>query len=416
VSNALGIAAVTAVLKDMLNNRVIGATTGEVDVTARSPDKIKTDGSEKTQLNLFLYQVTPNAGWRNVGQPSVGSDGASRLSNPPLALDLHYMLTAYSNEDLKAEVLLGYAMQAMHETPVLTRRMIRDHFVPVGVPPPPFKSLVAAELADQVELIKISLQSLSAEEISKLWTAFGAHYRPTAAYQATVVLIEGRRPTKVALPVQKRFLYARTLREPVIDILQSEAGPEKPIIPTSKLVLLGRRLVGDDTEVLVSGIKTTIDPAATDTRLVADLPAGLRAGVQAVQVKHRFPLGDPPAKSYRGFESNVAPFVLRPTFASLTLKPKPTPGGTTAYKGEASFIVTPPVGHAQRIMLMLNSKTTTPAAYAYAFLASPRSGDADPIVVALDGVERGDYFVRIQVDGAESPVHLSWPSTTGVTI
>jgi hypothetical protein len=308
-------------------------------------------------------------------------------------------------------------MQAMHETPVLTRKMIRDHFgsdVAGGVPLP-FKTLAAAELADQVELIKISLQSLSAEEISKLWTAFGAHYRPTAAYQATVVLIEGRRPTKVALPVQKRNLYARTLREPVIDTVQSEAGPDAPITSTSKLVLLGRRLVGDDTEVVISGRKTTFDgPSATDARLVANLPAVLRAGVQAVQVKHKLSMGDPaPGTLHRAFESNVAAFVLQPTFTSLKLVLAPI--GTGAYKGAATVVdIQPEVGRAQRIILMLNSKTTTPAR-AYAFVASPRTKDADAVVVPLEGVERGDYFVRVQVDGAESPVDLMG-STTEVKI
>ena len=48
------------------------------------------------------------------------------LSNPPLALNnLHYLLSAYSGGDLHAEILLGYAMQLLHEMPVLTRAAIR---------------------------------------------------------------------------------------------------------------------------------------------------------------------------------------------------------------------------------------------------------------------------------------------------
>ena len=69
MSNALGIAAVTAVLRDLLNNGLIDASVGDVTVSAQAPDRIETDNGDLTQLNLFLYQVTPNQGWRNVGLP-----------------------------------------------------------------------------------------------------------------------------------------------------------------------------------------------------------------------------------------------------------------------------------------------------------------------------------------------------------
>jgi hypothetical protein len=420
VSNALGIAAVTAVLKDILNNRAIDASVGNVTVTTKPPDKLKTDTNEETQLNLFLYQVTANQGWHNVGQPSVAADGASRLSNPPLALDLHYLLSAYSDEEFKAEVLLGYGMQALHETPVLTREMVRSHFTadPTGLTgaglPPPLNSLAAGELADQVELVKITPQTLSTEEISKLWTAFGAHYRPTAGYQATVVLIEGRRPTKSALPVRDRRLYALTIREPRIDAVESDAGPDAFIVPASKVVVRGSRLVGEVTEVLVSGRVATIESLALD-EIVVDQPAGLRAGVQAIQVAHRVRMGEPPPGAlHRGFESNAAAFVLHPTFGGLTLSP--APAGATPYTGAATVTVTPVPGRAQRIVLLLNSRSTSPG-QSYSFVADPRTSDGAPIKVPLLDVVRGDYFVRVQVDGAESPVNLDWAaSTTKTTI
>ena len=113
MSSALALAAVTAVLKDLLNNGLIdhnvtGAIGGNVTVTALPPDRVFAPGApESSQLNLFLHQVTPNASWRNVGLPSRGGRG-ERLSNPPLALDLHYLLTAYGAEDFHAEILLGY--------------------------------------------------------------------------------------------------------------------------------------------------------------------------------------------------------------------------------------------------------------------------------------------------------------------
>jgi hypothetical protein len=113
MSSALAIAAVTAALKDLLNDGLMDhdlSTVGSFSVTAQPPDRVTTGTTELNQLNLFLYQVTPNPGWRNANLPARDNKGA-RISNPPLALDLHYLLSAYGSQDLNAEVLLGYARE-----------------------------------------------------------------------------------------------------------------------------------------------------------------------------------------------------------------------------------------------------------------------------------------------------------------
>ena len=212
MSGALAIAAVTAALKDMLNDGLLNhdlSKVGSFTVTASPPDRVTTGQNEPNQLNLFLYQVTANLGWRNVDLPSRDSTGVNRLTNPPLALDLHYMLTAYGSEDFNAEILLGYAMQLLHETPILTRDQLRTVLgnpSPVNgtVLPPLFGNLSAIDLADQVELIKISPVYLSTEELSKMWTAMQARYRPTMAYLVSVVLIQATNPIASAPPVLKR--------------------------------------------------------------------------------------------------------------------------------------------------------------------------------------------------------------------
>ncbi|CAG0951029.1 hypothetical protein BURK2_00199 [Burkholderiales bacterium] len=212
MSSPLAIAAVTAVLRDLLNNGLIdhditGSLGSNVDVTTLPPDTIPLDTTGRTQLNLFMHQVTPNTGWRNEGLPSRDGRG-QRMTNPPLALDLHYLLTAYGKQDLHAEILLGYAMHLLHETPVLDRAAIRTALsggtVPGSILPPAFQALSAADLADQVEQIRITPITMGTEEMSKLWTAMQAHYRPSAAYHVSVVLIEAQRATRAALPVLTR--------------------------------------------------------------------------------------------------------------------------------------------------------------------------------------------------------------------
>ena len=54
--------------------------------------------------------------------------------------------------------------------------------------------------------IRITLQPLSIDDISKLWAGFQMQYRLSVAYEVAVVLIDSTRPTRAAPPV----LHART--------------------------------------------------------------------------------------------------------------------------------------------------------------------------------------------------------------
>jgi hypothetical protein len=435
MSTALAIASVTAVLKDLLNNGLIdhdvSATLGNVTVSALSPDRIDTTLNQQSQLNLFLYQVTPNAGWHNVGLPSRNANG-DRLSNPPLALNLHYLLTAYGALEFHAEILLGYGMQLLHETPVLTRDAIRTSLAPPsfvgggGGLPAEMQALFTSELSEQVEQIKIVPEVLNTEEISRMWTAFQARYRPSAAYQASVVLIESKQVTKSSLPVQARKIYVVPFNQPVIEEIKSQAKPGdpivsgQPIVAGQNLVINGRGLRADKVLVNMGGIEKAAPADATDTQIILPLPAGLQAGIQGVQVIQLRALGSPPA-FHRGVESNLAAFILRPTIdpVSVTFVPG---GGVPAISGTITLNANPPIGDLQRVVLLLNELVSMPPpplasppaeikAESYSFLVpsqitlSPPSGppgSKSTITIPIKGVKAGTYLLRIQVDGAES--------------
>ena len=179
MSSAFALAAVTTVIRDLLNdgvfNQDLPPVFGNVKVTALAPDRINvTGGEEPSQLNLFLYQVMPNQGWRNHALPSRDTRG-ERIANPPLALDLYYLLSAYGAQETHAEALLGYGMQLLHETPVLTRADINRTLkpnLPLDVTlPPALQFLTTTDLAEQIEMVKICPHYLNLEELSKLWTA-----------------------------------------------------------------------------------------------------------------------------------------------------------------------------------------------------------------------------------------------------
>jgi hypothetical protein len=425
MSTGLAIASVTAVLKDLLNNGVIdhdvsSSVGNNVLVTALPPDRIDvSDSNQQSQLNLFLYQVTPNQGWRNEDLPSRNSNG-DRISNPPLALDLHYMLSAYGVKDLHGEILLGYGMQILHETPVLPREAIRRALAPPlpvnGGVPSELKNLFTSELAEQVEQIKICPLSLTTEEISRLWTAFQARYRPTAAYQASVVLIQSRQSTRPALPVRARNLYVVPFQQPIIERLASQASDgapmvgNQPILSGYNLVIIGQNLLSDSALVNVGGVELEPDvDKIQDTRIVIQLPASLPAGLQGVQVQQRTLMGSPPVP-HTGVGSNIAAFVLRPVITPLSVTNVVTaPSGLRSATVAVRFV--PGVQEGQRVLLVLNefNPPSTRPALAYSFnaptapLLSPPSS-TDLLSIPIDGVAPGIYLARAQVDGAESPL------------
>lgn len=425
MSSPLAIAGITQVLKDLLNDGLINHditnfTGTTVNVTSVPPDRIDLT-AEPTLLNIFMYQTTYNQGWRNDSLPSLNSRG-ERVNNPPLALDLHYLLTAYGGGvELHSEILLGYAMQLMHENPVLMRDSIRIALAPpsTGIEvsdfPLSLRAFATSGLADQVEQIKITPETMNTDDLSKLWTAFGAKYRPTAAYKVTVVLIESVRSLKPSLPVQERKIYVRPFNQPVIDKIKSQSGPGAPfienqkILPGYRLALEGQNLQNDLVEINVEGVIVLPDEV-NNTRVVFTLPSELYAGVQGVQVVQELLMGSPPVP-HKGIYSNAGAFILSPEIKTLqVLNPAGSPGSRSA---DIKIALKPFVSQKQRIVLFLNEFIPGDAetALSYSFqldeipFASP-PGDVDTVTIQINNVKSGIYLARIQVDGAESKLGI----------
>jgi hypothetical protein len=417
MGNALAIAAVTAVMKDLLNNGLIdhnvtGAVGGNVTVSALPPDRVFAPGvQEGNQLNLFLYQVAPNVGWRNVGLPSRDEQGG-RLTNPPLVLDLHYLLTAYGAEDLHAEVLLGYAMQLLHETPVLTRQSIRTALQPSPVNgsilPPALQALSASELADQMEQIKIVATALNSEEMSKLWTALQARYRPTAAYQVSVVMIESQRPAKSALPVLTIGPVDPLTREPRGPVAAANLDPPFPtlssVTPPQRrasahlgdiLVVQGHKLDGTNSAVRLTGprlnqpMELPVTSGNTATRLettVPNTPATLPAGLYSLAVLVQRS-GDTVRRTTNELALALAPQITTTLPASF------------ARDGNGDVTITltarPEIPPTQRVALLLGDLE---------IVAQPRTSQTNTVSFLVRGAAPGTYLVRLRVDGVDSEV------------
>ena len=412
MSNYLAVATVTATLDHVLT-QAVGQDVAGVQVTTTRPDAAAAGGGA-TRINLFLYQVTPSAAARNADLPTRANDGKTMMNRPRVGLDLHYLLTFYGNEaGFVPQRLLGSVVKTLHARPVLTRPQIQDALTAF----PGFPELQDSNLADDIELVKFTQLPLTLEELSKLWSVFfQTAYQLSVAYQGTVVLIESDDAFSSPLPVRERKLFVFPFHEPRLESIVAFTGDDDAILDGSQIRVRGLRLKGEnDTKLSIDGSPTLLVPTSvTNSEIQATLPAGLTAGIHSLQVKHILQMGDPLA-DHPGFESNVAPFVLTPQIKQTGATAWDIQSSGPANAPDLKVRVIPPITDRQRVWLLLNAQG---APDAYTFEAKPRAAGSttDLPEFQTTPMASGTYFVRIQVDGADSPVTLPFDNTKDPTV
>jgi hypothetical protein len=391
MSNYLAVATVTAALHRLLQ-ATAGADVPGATVTTYRPES-STNGTEAPAVNIYLYQVLPNAALRNRDLPT-RSSGGDLLQRPVAALDLHYLFTfSGADEELEPQRLLGSVVRTLHSQPFLAAQLIAAVKTASTASPPVHPALAATDLGDQVERVKFSPLPMNLEELSKLCSVFfQTPYALSVAYQASVVLIEPDLEPVVAMPVLERDIDVAPLRRPLIDRVVAAADPTAPITATTAIDLIGHELVGEVTRVRLAGSDRPVS-AGTSVRIPFDLSTvpvtDLRAGTATVQVVHRTMLGIPPAE-HAGVESNVASFVLHPTVSGASVAAGPVIDVTTDLT----------VGARQRVDLALLDPAT--GERRGVVTAPPRSADATSLSIPIDGGPAGTHGVQLLVDGADS--------------
>jgi hypothetical protein len=395
VSNALAIATVTATLTDLL---LAPAQTinGSAKVNTGWPDPGVWTGS--VGVNLFLYEIAPNAALANDDLPTRRPSGEA-VCRPQAALELGYLLSFYGDEgQLEAQRILGKVVSFLHAYPVLDRAAITAAITArsTGID----NYLAGSNLDQQIESVRFVPRHVSIEELSRLWATFPqSAYAVSLAYHGSVVLIEEDLAVEPVLPVQDRGVRGMPFRQPVVDRVVAASGHDDPILPTSMLLVIGERLAGIDTRIRIDDVEL-VPASEAETQLSLPVPAALSAGLHRLQVVQRVPLGKPEVP-HTGVESNVAPFVLRPLAEHFA----------TTGIGAARVVtvdVTPAVAVGQRASLLLNEQPGGGAA-AYRFDRPPESAPVSQLSFTVGDVTKGDYVVSVQVDGAQSPI--TWQET-----
>ena len=408
MSNSLAIAAVTRTLQNMLTTSFMSDLSqdavnalnnslnlGNTKVTTKPPDKAVDSNQNINQINLFLYQATIQPEMRNMDMP--GRTKPYENGHPPAPLDLHYVVTAFGqdNDDARAHILMGQVVRIFHDRPVLNRADIQA-------------ALIENDLHEQVERVRITPEPLSIEEMSKLWSTFQTQYRVSNAYQVSVVLIESRRPAKTPLPVLRRGANDQGVVSqpslippyPMIERVELPAKQFNAVLGDT-LELWGHHLSGDTVEIvfdhsrLSSSLIRTPEPASDPGRVLVKIPA--------VADDPGAPAAWPPglyrvsARVTTGTDvrsSNVMSLALAPEIQSIS-PANPAPGDITF-----AFECLPQVRLEQDVALLLSSVEIP----VEPFVIPGSTSDPSMLTFEAKDIDAGTYFARLRVDGVDSPL------------
>ncbi|WP_437310836.1 DUF4255 domain-containing protein [Sorangium sp. So ce388] len=134
-------------------------------------------------MSLYLYRVTMNQYLRN----SVGANDSSD-AKPPLALDLHYLLTAWSDSVETEQTVLGWTLRQLYQ----------------------HEALSASDLSPGAgwttgDLVQVIPAELSNEDLMRIWDALHLPYRLSVSYIARVVRIDAEQPATARPVVARRI-------------------------------------------------------------------------------------------------------------------------------------------------------------------------------------------------------------------
>ena len=179
------IAATSQAILGLLQSAAVGT---EFDGVTFAHYQAKNFEAPMTQgVSLYLYRLTVSSN-RNL-PPRLGRDGRRYL--PPLPLDLHFLVTAWADDAIKQQRLLGFAIRTLEDTPILPAGVLNQH----GPEPDVFRA---------EETVELVFEGLTVQDTSYVWEVAQTKEQPSAPYVARMVEIESSVALEDAAPVQTR--------------------------------------------------------------------------------------------------------------------------------------------------------------------------------------------------------------------
>lgn len=183
MGNFLSLAAVTASLQTKLQ-RAIPEDISDCRVKAVRPEKASEGGVQTPAINLYLYQVTPNADRRNEDLPTRFNRTLAKKAR--IALDLFYLVSFYGDEtDLIPQRLMGSVVSYLHARPYFEKKSVERTLKGRTY-------LAESDLSEFLNEIHLTPMTMNLEEFSRVWSGFfpSVPYALSLIYKVSVVMIE----------------------------------------------------------------------------------------------------------------------------------------------------------------------------------------------------------------------------------
>lgn len=153
---------------------------GSMRVTLNTPKEMS--GDQVEGLSVWLYRVARDEDALNALPLRVAPN---LLRLPPLPLRLHYLMTPITRQNPDTEqVILGKVLQTFYDHPLLRGADLQD------------------ELSGTEVELSVRLESLSLEEITRVWESLEGSYQLSVSYEVGVVPIESGLEPEQVTPVR----------------------------------------------------------------------------------------------------------------------------------------------------------------------------------------------------------------------
>jgi hypothetical protein len=177
-----------SVLYSALNadRQISGLIDSEDRISLESPAALENNNS--VRLSMYLYRILENPYMKN-RFPAEGSGG--KIRKTPLALDLYYLLTPIVGTPREQQIVLGKTMQVLY-----------DHAILQG-------PVLSGSPQTTVDEIRLLLNPVSLEELTRVWQALEIPYRLSVCYIARVVIVDSEQQEFRQPVVDRRITYGR---------------------------------------------------------------------------------------------------------------------------------------------------------------------------------------------------------------
>jgi hypothetical protein len=167
---------------DLLSSHFNG---GGMVVSLNTPQEMTEKPAEG--ISVWLYRVIRDD--QRLNDPPVRLS-ATELQPPPLPLRLHYLMTPVTNKktgDPETEqLMLGKVLQSFHSHPVLRGTDFQQ-----------------TEFEGTEVALKIRLEPMTLEEITRVWEALAESYQLSVSYEVSVVNIDTALQPEQVAPVKE---------------------------------------------------------------------------------------------------------------------------------------------------------------------------------------------------------------------